>query len=108
MSIFSSCELAPNSGVMTYSEMSLNGTIAASPCPMPGVSTITRSFPAARHTAITSARCSGSSWDPRVASERKNTSEPRLFIRIRSPSRAPPPLRRVGSTATTATRSLSS
>ena len=47
MSIFSSCEAAPNSGVITYSEWSTNGTIAASPWPMPGVSTITRSKPAA-------------------------------------------------------------
>ena len=43
MSIFSSCEAAPYSGVMTYSATSTNGTIAASPWPMPGVSTTTRS-----------------------------------------------------------------
>ena len=108
MSIFSSCEAAPNSGVITYSEVSTNGTIAASPWPMPGVSTITRSNPAAFTTSITSDRCSGSSRLPRVARLRKNTRLPsRAFIRIRSPSRAPPPRRRVGSTAITAIRSLS-
>ena len=80
----------------------------ASPCPMPGVSTMTRSLPAAFITAITSARCSGTSCAPRVASERKNTRSPsRELARIRSPSSAPPPLRRVGSTAMTAMRSLS-
>ena len=75
---------------------------------MPGVSTTTRSKPAAFSTSITSSRCSGSSCEPLVASERKKTLSPsREFIRIRSPSRAPPPLRRVGSTAITAIRSLS-
>ncbi len=82
---------------------------------MPGVSTITRSKPAALVAAMTSERCSGSSCAPRVARLRKNTrsrsspgpSRSRLFIRIRSPRRAPPPLRRVGSTASTATRTLS-
>ena len=108
MSIFSSCEAAPNSGVITYSEVSTNGTIAASPWPMPGVSTITRSNPAALTTSITSGRCSGSSRLPRVARLRKKTRSPsREFIRIRSPSSAPPPRRRVGSTAITAIRSLS-
>ncbi len=44
----------------------------ASPWPMPGVSTITRSWPAAWQAATTSARCSGTSApEPRVASERK-------------------------------------
>ncbi|CAM5455844.1 hypothetical protein SANTM175S_01555 [Streptomyces antimycoticus] len=108
MSIFSSGEAAPNSGVITYIEVSTNGTIAASPWPMPGVSTITRSYPAAFTTSITSARCSGSSRLLRVARLRKYTRFPsREFIRIRSPSSAPPPRRRVGSTAITATRSLS-
>ena len=69
---------------------------------------MTRSLPAAFITAITSARCSGTSCAPRVASERKNTRSPsRELARIRSPSSAPPPLRRVGSTAMTAMRSLS-
>ena len=39
MSIFSSWLAAPNSGVITYSGMSTCGTIAASPWPMPEVST---------------------------------------------------------------------
>jgi hypothetical protein len=54
MSIFSSCDAAPNSGVITYSDTSTSGTIAASPCPMPDVSTITMSWPAALHAAIAS------------------------------------------------------
>ena len=43
MSIFSSCEAAPNSGVITYSDTSARPVTPASPWPMPGVSTITRS-----------------------------------------------------------------
>lgn len=108
MSIFSSCDAAPNSGVMTYSDTSAKGTIAASPCPMPGVSTTIRSYLAALQAVIDSPSPSGSSLVPRVARERKKTRSPsRAFIRMRSPSRAPPPRRRVGSTASTATRSAS-
>ena len=58
MSIFSSWLAAPNSGVITYIGTSTRGTIAASPWPMPEVSTITRSKPAALHAATTS----GSAW----------------------------------------------
>ena len=110
MSIFSSWDAAPNSGVITYSARSTNGTMSASPCPIPGVSTTTRSKAAAWRTAITSARRSGSCPPaPRVAIDRKKTRPPSsAFIRIRSPSSAPPPRRRVGSTASTAIRSLSS
>ena len=54
MSIFSSWLAAPNSGVITYSDTSTSGTIAASPWPMPDVSTMTRSKPATLHAAITS------------------------------------------------------
>ncbi len=54
MSIFSSWLAAPNSGVITYSGTSTWGTIAASPWPMPEVSTTTRSKPAALQAAITS------------------------------------------------------
>ncbi len=108
MSIFSSWLAAPNSGVITYIGTSTNGTIAASPWPMPGVSTITRSAPHALAATITSARHSGTSLAPRVASERKNTFGLSIaFIRMRSPSSAPPPRRRVGSMAITARRSLS-
>jgi len=47
--------------------------------------------------------------EPRVARERKKIwSPPMAFMRIRSPSSAPPPRRRVGSMARTAMRSLSS
>ena len=71
MSIFSSWLAAPNSGVITYSVASTSGTIAASPWPMPEVSTTIRSKPATLHAAITS----GSAWltslpASRVASER--------------------------------------
>ena len=71
MSIFSSWLAAPNSGVITYSDASTSGTIAASPWPMPDVSTMTRSKPATLHAAMTS----GSAFDTslpasRVASER--------------------------------------
>ena len=72
MSIFSSWEAAPNSGVITYREKSTWGTTAASPWPMPGVSTMTRSKPAARQAAMASSRQAGSSLpEPRVAKERK-------------------------------------
>ncbi len=49
MSIFSSCDAAPNSGVMTYSEVSTSGTMADSPWPMPEVSTTIRSKPLILH-----------------------------------------------------------
>src|SRR5450759_4522887 len=52
MSIFSSWLAAPNSGVITYSDTSTSGTIAASPWPMPEVSTTIRSKPATLHAAI--------------------------------------------------------
>ena len=99
---------------------------------------MTRSKPAARQAAMASSRQAGSSLpEPRVAKERKYTRPPAsrrrrrsapaasgrvpsagvppapaslsmAFMRMRSPSRAPPPLRRVGSMARTAMRSLSS
>ena len=59
MSIFSSWDAAPNSGVITYRETSQNGTMLTSPCPIPGVSTTTRSNPAAWQAAMMSPRCSG-------------------------------------------------
>ena len=113
MSIFSSCEAAPNSGVITYSGTSTCGTMAASPWPMPLVSTMMRSKPAALHAASTSGKaCEISLPKSRVASERMKTREPWLqgamaFIRIRSPSSAPPDLRRDGSIDITAMRNAS-
>ena len=77
---------------------STSGTIAASPWPMPEVSTTTRSKPATLQAAITS----GSAWlislpASRVASERMKTFGWLIaFMRMRSPSSAPPVLRRVG------------
>ncbi len=71
MSIFSSCEAAPNSGVITYSDTSTSGAIAASPWPMPEVSTITTSKAATLHAAITSGSALLTSLPAsRVASER--------------------------------------
>src|SRR5437868_5974807 len=74
MSIFSSWLAAPYSAVITYSDRSARSTISVSLCPMPAVSTTTRSKPTARYSAMTSAstalvaRC----WR-RVASERMQT-----------------------------------
>ncbi len=56
MSIFSSWLAAPNSGVITYIDRSTCGTMAASPWPMPEVSTMMRSKPVALQAAITSGR----------------------------------------------------
>ena len=116
MSIFSSWLAAPNSGVITYIGTSTSGTMAASPWPMPEVSTTIRSKPAALQAAITSGRAAEISLPKsRVASERMKTRGPWLwlqgpiaFMRMRSPSRAPPLLRRDGSMEITATRRLSS
>ena len=74
MSIFSSWLAAPNSGVMTYIGTSTSGTMAASPWPMPEVSTMMRSKPAALHAVSTSGRA----WlislpKSRVARLRMNT-----------------------------------
>ena len=113
MSIFSSWLAAPNSGVITYIGTSTSGTIAASPWPMPEVSTITRSKPATFTAASTSGSAALISLPKsRVASERMKTRGPSLqgpiaFMRIRSPSSAPPLLRRDGSIEITATCSAS-
>ena len=114
MSIFSSWLAAPNSGVITYIGTSTSGTIAASPWPMPEVSTTIRSKPAALQAASTS----GSAWlislpESRVARLRMKTRwpcchGPIAFMRMRSPSSAPPLLRRDGSMLMTAMRSASS
>ncbi len=83
----------------------------ASPWPMPGVSTITRSKPAAlqrRDDVGERARAARRRRRGWPATGRRRSSPVEAFIRIRSPSSAPPPLRRVGSTASTAMRSLSS
>ncbi len=111
MSIFSSWLAAPNSGVITYMGTSTSGTMAASPWPMPEVSTMIRSKPA----SFVAASTSGSAWltslpASRVASERMYTRAPdsahglMAFMRMRSPSSAPPLLRRDGSMEMTAMR----
>ena len=90
------------------------GTMAASPWPMPEVSTTITSKPATLQAATTSGRAAEISLPKsRVASERMNTRGPcdqgeMAFMRMRSPSRAPPLLRREGSIEMTATRSASS
>ncbi len=119
MSIFSSWLAAPNSGVITYIGTSTSGTMAASPWPMPEVSTMIRSKPA----HFTAASTSGSAWlislpKSRVARLRMNTRSPlssalaarhgpMAFMRMRSPSSAPPLLRRLGSMLMTAMCSAS-
>jgi len=80
---------------------------------MPEVSTITRSNPAAWHAAITPGRAALSSPPPRVARLRMKTRGPwphgpMAFMRMRSPSSAPPDLRRDGSMEITAMRRASS
>ena len=113
MSIFSSWLAAPNSGVITYIGTSTCGTMAASPWPMPEVSTMTRSKPAALQAATTSGSALLISLPKsRVARLRMKTRGPFChgliaFMRMRSPSRAPPLLRRDGSIEITATRGVS-
>ena len=71
MSIFSSWLAAPYSGVITYMGTSTCGTMAASPWPMPEVSTMIRSNPAALQAAMTSGSAGLISLPvSRVASER--------------------------------------
>ena len=122
MSIFSSWLAAPNSGVITYIGTSTWGTMAASPWPIPEVSTITISKPAHLVAAITSGKAGLISLpNSRVAKLRMNTrcpdksvSDPNLFqgamafMRMRSPSKAPPLFRREGSMEMMAIRKLSS
>ncbi len=73
---------------------------------MPAVSTTIRSKPADFSRRIESASTAlVARWARRVASERMNTCGlASAFMRIRSPSSAPPVRRRVGSMASTATR----
>ena len=87
--------------VITYTGTSTRSTISESLWPMPAVSTITRSNPCVRRNATrpTSIALVARCWR-RVAIERMKTlSLRRLFMRMRSPSSAPPVRRRVGSTA---------
>ncbi len=75
-------------------------TISLSAWPMPELSTMMRSKPADWQMAMDWTMCCDSArWAWRVASERMKTrSEPRELSRIRSPRRAPPVRRLVGST----------
>ena len=79
--------------------------MASLPWPMPLVSTRTRSKPTAWQASIArSMQFAISRPLARLANERMNRfSSARLFIRILSPSRAPPVLLRVGSVASRAT-----
>ncbi len=115
MSIFSSWLAAPYSGVITYIGISTCGTMAASPWPIPEVSTMTKSKPAHLHAAITAGRA-GLISEPtsRVAKLLMKTRGPALwlqgdmaFMRMRSPNNAPPVLRREGSMLMRAMRKLS-
>ena len=98
---------------MTYIGTSTCGTMAASPWPMPEVSTITTSKPATLQAATTSGNAAEISLPKsRVAKLRMNTRAPlrqglMAFMRMRSPNKAPPLLRREGSMDTTAIRKSS-
>jgi len=100
MSIFSNCVAAPNSGVITYSDTSLCSMISVSLCPIPEVSKMMRSNCAAFNTSTASLTCfDKAKLDWRVAKLRMYTLGLLMaFIRIRSPSKAPPVLRFEGST----------
>ena len=54
MSIFSNCVAAPNSGVITYKEVSECSIISVSDCPIPEVSKIIKSNSAAFKTCTAS------------------------------------------------------
>ena len=120
MSIFSSWLAAPNSGVITYIGTSTSGTMAASPWPMPEVSTTIRSKPGhlagRQHVgqgladlAAEVARGQAAHEDTRaVVVGLAARHGPMAFMRMRSPSSAPPLLRRLGSMLMTAMRSASS
>ncbi len=100
MSIFSSCVGAPNSLVMTYREVSQTSRTPASPWPIPLVSTMIMENPAALSTSRASCIAADSSdFDLRVASDLMKTRGVSIeFMRMRSPSKAPPVRWRVGST----------
>ena len=111
MSIFSSCDAAPNSGVITYSERvderHDRGVALADAGRLDDheVEPGRLEHRDRRRRGARAARRRRRGWP---STGRRRSSPSRLFIRIRSPSSAPPPLRRVGSTASTAMRSLSS
>src|SRR5690554_7623467 len=106
ISIFSNCVAAPNSGVITYKLTSECSIISVSDCPIPDVSKIIRSKLANCSTAIASATCLDKErFDCLVAKERIYTlSFETEFMRILSPSNAPPVFLLEGSTETTAIR----
>ena len=99
MSIFSSCVGAPNSLVIMYIEASDTSVISASPCPIPLVSIMIKSKPAVLTISSTSLIAPESSVrEPRVARLRMKTRLLKIaFMRIRSPSNAPPVFCFVGS-----------
>ncbi len=92
ISIFSSCVAAPYSGVITYMERLQWSMISVSDCPMPDVSSMMRSNPAACNIVSASfTYFDMARFDCRVASERIYTLVSSMeFILIRSPSSAPP------------------
>ncbi len=101
---FSNCDGAPYSLVVTYIERSATSVMASFPCPIPLVSTRIKSKPTAWHASIALPMQSAISLPlDLLANERMNRlSSARLFIRIRSPSKAPPVRLRVGSVASSA------
>ena len=96
---------APYSLVVTYIEVSATSVIASLPCPIPLVSTKTKSKPTALQTSTARSMHSAISRPlSRLAKERMNNFESeREFILILSPSSAPPVFFLVGSVASSAT-----
>ena len=102
---FSNCDGAPYSLVVTYIDKSATSVMASLPWPIPLVSTKIRSKPTAWQASIALSIQSAISLPlALLANERMNRlSSARLFIRILSPSSAPPVRLRVGSVARRAT-----
>ena len=108
MSIFSSCDAAPNSGVITYSETSTSVDDRRVALADAG---------GLHDDEVEAGRAAGGddvgqvvrhlgARPPRRQGPEERAPGGQAFIRIRSPSSAPPPRRRVGSTARTAIAQL--
>ena len=102
---FSSWLGAPYSLVVTYIETSATSVMASLPCPIPLVSTRTKSNPTALQTSMARSMQSAISLPlSLLANDRMNKlASVSEFILILSPSSAPPVFLRVGSVANKAT-----
>ena len=108
---FINCTSSPDSGTNTTTAISTAFITSYSPCPTPTVSKITISFPlAARISPTSCALFAKPPKSPREPMLRINTFsfQVNLFIRTRSPNKAPPVYGLVGSMAITPTDFLSS